>query len=227
MNKQECQKIFNLKKREYNVNEKYFIVEKIENLPKKSLYRFTKRLFDLVFSLVGLVFLIIPMIIISILIKVDSKGPIFYRQERLGKNFKKFYIIKFRSMRTDAEKKGPQWADKNDNRVTKFGNFLRKSRLDELPQLINILLGQMSFVGPRPEREVFYDEFRTYIEGFDQRLLIIQGLTGLAQINGGYDLLPEEKIIYDIEYIKRRSLWLDIKLIIKTVLVVFSHNGAR
>jgi len=127
----------------------------------------------------------------------------------------------------DAEKDGARWASKDDDRVTRVGKFLRSSRLDEFPQLFNILVGEMSFVGPRPEREVFYNEFKSYIDGFDQRLLIIPGLTGFAQINGGYDLLPEEKIIFDIEYIKKRSILMDLKLILETVLVVFSHDGAR
>ena len=218
---------FNEKKKEYDLGSGKYKIEKLETIPRKIIYRIIKRLFDFIVSFICIIICIIPMIIISVLIKIDSKGPVFYKQERLGKNKKPFKILKFRSMRIDAEKNGAQWADKDDSRVTKLGKRLRDSRLDEIPQLFNILLGQMSFVGPRPERKIFYDKFATYIDGFEQRMLIVPGLTGFAQINGGYDLKPEEKIIYDIEYIKKRSLWFDIKLFFATIVVVFSHEGAR
>jgi lipopolysaccharide/colanic/teichoic acid biosynthesis glycosyltransferase len=136
-------------------------------------------------------------------------------------------MYKFRSMRTDAEDDGPQWAQKDDERCTKFGKFLRKTRLDELPQVINILQGNMSLVGPRPERAYFYDEFEKYIPNFRQRLQVKPGLTGLAQVNGGYDLMPEEKLVYDLEYIENRSLWMDIVCMVKTVRLIFTHEGAR
>jgi lipopolysaccharide/colanic/teichoic acid biosynthesis glycosyltransferase len=167
------------------------------------------------------------MLIIALVIRLDSTGPALFTQERLGKNGKPFIMIKFRSMRMDAEVNGPQWADKNDCRCTKVGRFLRKSRLDELPQLVNILMGEMSFVGPRPERACFYDEFEQYIPHFRQRLQVQPGLTGHAQVNGGYELKPEEKIVYDLEYIAKRSVKMDLQCIWKTVLVVFSHDGAR
>ena len=186
-----------------------------------------KRLFDVVVAFVALAVLYIPMLIIALVIRLDSAGPALFMQERLGKNGKPFIMIKFRSMRMDAEANGPQWAEKNDYRCTKVGRFLRKSRLDELPQLVNILLGEMSFVGPRPERACFYDEFEKYIPHFRQRLLVQPGLTGLAQVNGGYELKPEEKIVFDLKYIENRSAKMDIKCIWKTVLVVFSHDGAR
>ena len=130
-------------------------------------------------------------------------------------------------MVVDAEKNGPQWAEKDDDRCTKVGRFLRATRLDELVQLFNILKGDMSFVGPRPERECFYNKFEQYIPGFSQRLYVVPGLTGVAQINGGYDLEPQEKVIWDLKYIKSRSFLLDLKVIFKTVCVVFTHNGAR
>ena len=135
--------------------------------------------------------------------------------------------MKFRSMRLDAEENGPQWADKDDPRCTHLGRVLRKSRLDELPQLWNILKGDMSFVGPRPERKCFYDEFETYIHGFHNRLIVKPGLTGWAQVNGGYDLKPEEKIVYDMEYIQSCSIGMDLKCLLKTVRLVFTHVGAR
>ncbi len=218
---------FYSKLNEYQIDNNKYVIEIVNNIEKKIIYTSVKRLFDLIMAIIAIIILLIPMILISLVIKCDSKGPIFYKQERLGKNRKPFYIIKFRSMIIDAEKDGARWASKDDDRVTRVGKFLRSSRLDELPQLFNILVGEMSFVGPRPEREVFYNEFKSYIDGFDQRLLIIPGLTGFAQINGGYDLLPEEKIIFDIEYIKKRSILMDLKLILETVLVVFSHDGAR
>lgn len=197
-------------------------------IKKKIVYRFIKRLFDFLLSLIGLIICLIPMIIIAIIVKCSSKGGAFYKQKRLGYKGKEFTLIKFRSMRKDAEAQGAQWSKGDDDpRITKVGRFLRKTRLDELPQLINILLGQMSIVGPRPERQVFYEEFEKYIHGFNQRLLVKPGLTGWAQVNGGYDLKPEEKIIYDIHYMKHRSLWMDLKCIIKTVVVVFTHEGAK
>jgi lipopolysaccharide/colanic/teichoic acid biosynthesis glycosyltransferase len=190
-------------------------------------YLFVKRLADVILAFLGLAVLYIPMLIIALVIRLDSTGPALFTQERLGKNGKPFIMIKFRSMRMDAEVNGPQWADKNDCRCTKVGRFLRKSRLDELPQLVNILMGEMSFVGPRPERACFYDEFEQYIPHFRQRLQVQPGLTGHAQVNGGYELKPEEKIVYDLEYIAKRSVKMDLQCIWKTVLVVFSHDGAR
>lgn len=197
-------------------------------VPKQNaFYSFIKRLFDIVFSFTALCFCIVPMLIIAVFIVIDSPGKVFYLQERLGKNGKPFMLIKFRSMIANAEEDGAQWAQEDDPRCTRVGRFLRASRLDELPQFLNILLGQMSFVGPRPERKCFYDEFEKTIHGFSYRLRVTPGLTGLAQVNGGYDLLPEEKIVYDMDYIATRSLLLDAKCILKTVLVVFNHNGAR
>lgn len=190
-------------------------------------YLFVKRSFDVVMSLAALLILAMPMALIALLIRLDSPGPAFFRQERLGKDGRPFIILKFRSMRLDAEKNGPQWADKDDPRCTRLGSILRKSRLDEIPQLWNILKGEMSFVGPRPERQCFYEEFETYIHGFSKRLLVKPGLTGYAQVNGGYELKPEEKIVYDIEYIHKQSVLMDLWCIFKTVKLVFTHEGAR
>ena len=190
-------------------------------------YFFCKRVLDLLMAVVAFVICLLPMIVIGILIKLDSEGPIIYSQERLGKYGKPFMIYKFRSMVLTAEAEGPRWADADDKRCTKVGRILRKSRLDELPQLINILKGEMSFVGPRPERAYFYDKFESYIPGFWKRMAVIPGLTGLAQVSGGYDLSPEEKLRYDMEYIQKRSFWMDIKCMVKTVRLVFTHEGAR
>lgn len=190
-------------------------------------YLWAKRLFDILFAIIVGTVLLIPMIIIGLLVKWDSKGPAIFKQERLGLNGKPFIMYKFRSMHVDAESAGPRWADKNDARCTKLGKYLRKTRLDELPQVINILNGTMSVVGPRPERACFYDQFETYIPGFRQRLQVKPGLTGYAQVNGGYELLPEEKLTYDMEYIAKRSMWLDLVCIIKTVRLIFTCEGAR
>ena len=190
-------------------------------------YLLAKRMFDVVVATVAGVLLLIPMLILAVLICMDSKGPALFCQERLGEHGKPFVMYKFRSMHLDAEVNGPQWAEKDDDRCTRVGKFLRSSRLDELPQLINILKGEMSFVGPRPERAYFYDEFEKYIPNFRDRLLVRPGLTGYAQVNGGYELLPEEKIVYDMEYIANRGMKMDIVCILKTIGVVFSHDGAR
>lgn len=191
------------------------------------MFLLVKRCIDVVGAMVAGAVLLVPMIIIALAIRLDSEGPALFRQERLGKDGKPFIMLKFRSMRLDAEAEGPQWAESDDARCTRLGHCLRKCRLDELPQLWNILVGEMSFVGPRPERACFYDQFETYIHGFRNRLAVKPGLTGLAQVNGGYDLRPEEKIVYDMEYIRTQSLMLDMKCILKTVKLVFTHEGAR
>lgn len=205
-----------------------FFVEELGEIENKPIYDFVKRLFDVAISVLGLVVLIIPMAIIGIAIKCSSKGCILYNQERLGYKGKKINVIKFRTMYSNAEQNGAQWSDgDNDERIFPFGKILRKFRLDELPQLWCILKGDMSIVGPRPERECFHDAFETYIHGFSERLKVKPGLTGHAQINGGYNLKPEEKIIYDVEYIKNRSFWFDLKIIFGTIKVVFTHEGAK
>ncbi len=206
---------------------KTFTVPDIGKVKRKPLYSVCKRLFDIVFSLIGLIVLAIPMLVIAIIIRKGSKGKAIFSQERWGKDKKTFTIYKFRTMNLDAEEGGPKWAEKSDCRCTKIGHTLRRTRLDELPQLWNILKGDMSFVGPRPEREFFYNEFEKYINGFTQRTKVIPGLTGWAQVNGGYDLSPEEKIVYDMEYIEKRSFALDLKCIYLTVRIVFTGNGAR
>ncbi len=211
----------------YEITDEYFIDEP-QNVQKSIFYSITKRLFDLVVSLFSLVFLCIPMAVIAVIVRLDSEGGAIYKQERLGKNGKPFNIIKFRTMIKDSEINGAQWSEGDDDpRITKIGKFLRKTRLDELPQLWCIFTGKMSFVGPRPERECFYNEFEKYIHGFKHRLLVVPGLTGHAQVNGGYDLKPEEKIYFDMEYIEKRSLVMDLKIIFQTIFVVFSFDGAK
>lgn len=205
-----------------------YYVEQLGDIPHKPIYSFFKRLFDIFFSLLMIILLALPMLAIAVAVKITSKGSVLYFQERLGLRGRKFRIIKFRTMDRNAEDAGAQWSEGDDDeRITRFGRFLRKTRLDELPQLWCILAGTMSFVGPRPERECFCIAFEKYVHGFSERLKVKPGLTGLAQINGGYDLRPEEKVLYDVEYIKKRSLWLDIKIIFGTFSVVFRRKGAK
>ena len=191
------------------------------------LFSVYQRSLDIVLSLIGLLVGVPIMIIFGILIKLEDKGPMTYKQERMGKGGKRFYIYKLRSMRTDAEKFGAKWAEKDDPRITKVGRFIRKTRIDEIPQLFNILKGDMSIIGPRPERPSFTIEFNEEIPGFINRLAIKPGLTGWAQVNGGYEITPEEKLVEDLYYIRNRSILLDMKILLKTVKVVLTGDGAR
>ena len=211
----------------YEKRGEYF-VDDIGEVDNRTAYCAVKRMFDIVMSLIAIIVLAVPMIIIAIAIKITSDGTVLYKQERLGLDGKPFMIVKFRTMDMDAEANGARWsAGDDDPRIFPLGRFLRKTRLDELPQLWNILKGELSIVGPRPERECFYKEFETYIHGFSNRLKVKPGLTGLAQVNGGYDLKPEEKIVFDIEYIRKRSFLMDLGIILKTVGVVVFGRGAK
>lgn len=211
----------------YDCDEEYY-VESLGEVKTKFLYACFKRVFDIVFALVFIVILALPMLAIALWVKCSSEGTVLYHQERLGLGGKKIDVIKFRSMRMDAEQDAIRWSMGDDDpRITKVGRFLRKSRLDELPQLWCILKGDMSVVGPRPEREAYYERFEQYIHGFSERLKVKPGLTGLAQVRGGYYLMPQEKILYDVEYIKKRSVWLDMKIVFETIAVVFTHEGAK
>lgn len=197
-----------------------YAVEKITYLPSKPVYGFIKRTVDIIASLIGIIILLIPMLIAYICVAVTSKGKPIYRQARLGLGGKRFYIYKFRTMYENAEENGIRWSTGDDDeRLTEVGRVLRRIKFDEIPQLFNCLAGDLSLVGPRPEREIFYECFETYIPGFSQRLMVKPGITGLAQITGLF-LKPEEKIVYDIEYIKNRSMWLDIKILVSTIGVI-------
>ncbi|WP_239984954.1 sugar transferase [Sporolactobacillus pectinivorans] len=190
-------------------------------------YLHLKRLADVFLAATGLVFAIPIILVFSILIVIETPGPIFYAQERLGKNGKKFLLIKLRSMRKDAEKAGAKWAAAHDPRVTGIGRIIRKTRIDELPQLFSVLKGDMSLVGPRPERPMFTEKFEREIPGFKSRLMVKPGLTGLAQVSGGYDLSPRQKLMYDLEYIRNLSPKLELEILLKTVRVVLTGEGAR
>ena len=166
----------------------------------------------------------------AIIIKLTSKGPIFYNQERVGMNGKPFTIYKFRSMRTDAEKDGAKWATQNDNRITPIGKFIRKTRIDELPQLVNVLKGEMSMVGPRPERPLFVKKLQEEIPYYDMRHIMRPGLSGWAQVRYRYGSSIEdshEKLRYDLYYIKNYTLFLDLTILLETTKVVLFGSGAR
>ena len=198
------------------------------NNNEKLIYSIYKRMLDILASIIGLIVGIPLIAIFGLIVKMEDRGPIFYKQERLGKNLKVFYIYKIRSMRVDAEKiGGAQWAQKDDPRITKTGKFIRKTRIDEIPQLFNILKGDMSLIGPRPERPELTYKFEKEIPGFIKRLKVKPGLTGLAQVNGGYEITPNEKLKWDLIYIKNRNIIMDIKIILKTVRVIFTGDGAR
>jgi len=218
---------------------------------------FFKRGIDIIGSIVGLILTAPFFALLPILIKLDSPGPVFYRQSRVGHNRRTgerrssdgstlgrssrdrrrrnlkgrpFEVIKFRTMVADAERKcGPVWATKNDPRITRLGSFMRKTRLDEIPQFINVFKGQMSLVGPRPERPMFVEELSTQVENYDKRLQVKPGLTGLAQVENGYDSSVSsvvKKVHYDLTYIQNWSVWQDIKIMLKTVVVVVTGKGA-
>jgi sugar transferase (PEP-CTERM system associated) len=189
-----------------------------------------KRLFDITASLILLLVAFPVMLLTMLAIYLDDRGPVFYRQIRVGQNWKLVKIMKFRSMRVDAEKNGAQFAQKNDDRVTRMGNFIRKTRIDELPQLINVLRGDMSFVGPRPERPEFVEEFSTSIPYYAERHRVKPGITGWAQISYPYGASEKdtiEKFQYDLYYVKNYSLFLDFSILLQTAEVVLWGKGAR
>lgn len=186
-----------------------------------------KRMIDVLFAGALLAITSPILVLLMVLIRLESKGPAIYVQERVGYMGKSFYIYKLRSMVSDAEKNGPQWASRNDARVTRIGGFIRRTRLDELPQLINVLRGEMSLIGPRPEREPFVKQFNERIPGFYMRVYMKPGLTGLAQVNGGYELTPEEKFKMDIEYINHHNPKMETQIFFKTIMVVLTGSGAR
>jgi len=192
-----------------------------------SAYRIIKRGIDFFISIVLLIPAMLLCSISALFIILETKGNPLYIQERVGLNGKRFKIYKLRSMYLDAEKDGYQWAMKNDDRITKVGYYIRKTRIDELPQLVNILKGDMAFIGPRPERPEFIKEFLQDIPDFNDRLVIKPGITGWAQVNGGYELTPKEKLEYDKYYIEHESLYLDVLILLKTIQVVFTGYGSR
>ena len=190
-------------------------------------YESIKSSIEFIFSLLLLIIIVPICILACIAIYVELRVNPIYTQKRVGLNGRVFKIYKLRSMYIDAEKDGPKWASENDERITKIGRIIRKTRIDELPQLVNILKRDMSFIGPRPERPEFIKEFIKYIPDFNDRLLVKPGITGWAQVNGGYSLTPKEKLEFDKYYIKNRGFKLDLLILIKTIIVIFTRHGAR
>jgi exopolysaccharide biosynthesis polyprenyl glycosylphosphotransferase len=200
----------------------------LEIVPMKQWQVSMKRFFDIVLSLFVIICFSWLYLILSILVKCTSKGPIIFKQERIGKNGKKFYIYKFRTMYVDAEKNGPALSSENDPRVTKFGRFLRKTRLDELPQFFNVLKGEMSIVGPRPEREYYIQQIIQKAPHYKLLHKIKPGITSWGQVKYGYAENVDqmvERMKYDILYLKNMSVLLDLKILIHTILVVIQGKG--
>ena len=211
-----------------NVNPDWLIYS--DGFQKEKITLLAKRLMDFSVSLVGLI-LTLPIIAISaLIIKLESTGPVLYSQERVGKKGKTFWIYKFRSMTCDAEKNGPVWAEENDCRVTRFGSFIRKIRIDEIPQLWNILKGEMSFVGPRPERPYFVEQLKKKIPYYSLRYNVKPGLSGWAQISYRYGASEEDalrKLEYDLYYIKNLSFRMDVMIAFQTIKIILFQKGSR
>jgi lipopolysaccharide/colanic/teichoic acid biosynthesis glycosyltransferase len=194
----------------------------------RELNLFIKRIIDILGSLIGMIILLPLFVIIAILIKLTSEGPVFFRQERLGKDGKVFKILKFRTMVVNAEKIGDglKVKSENDSRITKIGRFLRATSLDELPQLWNVFIGQMSLVGPRPPATYFpYDGYENYPDWTKKRFLMRPGMTGLAQVTVRNSVSWDEKIIIDNKYIDSFNIWLDIKILFFTIFKVIKAEN--
>lgn len=212
-----------------HIGSQWYVALPFESRPFSTLGHMAKRAIDILCGLViGVVFLI-ALPFIALAIKLDSRGPVFYRQERMGLHGKVFTVVKFRSMVADAERDGKaQWATKNDARITRVGRIMRKTRLDELPQVINVIKGDMSMVGPRPERPQFIEKLQRQIPFYRTRLAAKPGLTGWAQVSYGYGATVEDALIklqYDLYYIKHQSPWFDLKILLRTVGVVLKMKG--
>ena len=188
-------------------------------------YCYIKRLFDIITASIGLIISLPLTIPAALVIKLESRGPIIFTQDRIGKNGNVFSLYKFRTMIKNAEKRtGPVLSDKNDSRVTKAGKILRKTRIDEIPQLYNVLKGDMSLIGPRPERPHFVDKYEEEIDNYKYRHQIMCGITGLAQVYGYYSSDPEEKLRLDLLYANKHNLFLDLKILLHTIKVVFMEH---
>jgi exopolysaccharide biosynthesis polyprenyl glycosylphosphotransferase len=206
----------------------YFLHQKAFSILSNKRTQITKRLVDIVSAILLLLITLPLALMTAVFIKLESPGPVLYKQKRTGQYNKEFKVYKFRSMRSDAEKDGAQWASKNDARVTKIGKFIRKTRIDEIPQLINVLQGSMSVVGPRPEREVFIRDLEKEIPYYRFRHAVKPGVTGLAQVKYPYGASVEDAIWkhkYDIHYIKHHSSMLDFKILLLTVKTVLFGMG--
>ena len=193
-------------------------------------YSVTRRTLDVIGSLLLLAFTFPLLLIVACLIKLDSSGPVLYRQCRVGLHGRPFTLLKFRSMRVDAEATGPCWAANGDPRITRIGAFIRATRLDEVPQLLNVLRGEMSLVGPRPERPHFAGQLATVIPRYDERVNVLPGITGWAQINYPYGASVADaraKLAFDLFYIHNRALLFDLRILLRTIPVILFRIGAR
>jgi len=198
---------------------------KLRSEPLREREKVTKRLVDLIFSIFALIFSAPLMLLFPLIIKLESKGPILYRQKRVGLKEKIYEVYKFRSMFENAEAEtGPILATQNDERVTRVGSFLRRSHLDELPQFLNILKGEMSLVGPRPERPAFVKRFDREIRGYSRRFAVKPGITGLAQLYGRYETSAGKKLKYDLAYINNWSLGLDLKILFLSLEIILRRR---
>ncbi|MFC6858608.1 sugar transferase [Zunongwangia atlantica] len=211
-----------------NVDHDFYRYFPFSRSNQNKFYLFGLRFFDILISILGLCIglVLTPFLLLGNI--VGNRGPLFYTQERIGQNGKPFKIIKFRTMVKDAEAEGPRYAEKNDYRTTPFGKFMRRARIDEIPQFFNLLKGEMSLIGPRPERPVFVQELSHSIPFYNIRHVIKPGLTGWAQVKGDYsgeEAGALEKLQYDLFYIKHRSLFLDLNIILKTLSTVLSMRG--
>jgi exopolysaccharide biosynthesis polyprenyl glycosylphosphotransferase len=190
-----------------------------------------RRGFDILLGSVLLLATLPLLLITALAIKLDSPGPVFYRQERVGRGGRVFTLFKFRSMRQDAEAAGaPVWASQRDDRVTRVGRIIRLTRIDEIPQVLNVLRGDMAFVGPRPERPAFVEQLGRIIPHYNDRAVVKPGITGWAQVNYPYGASVEDarmKLAYDLYYVRRRSLFLDLLILVATVRVVLFQEGSR
>lgn len=201
-----------------------------DGFKRSAIFKKVKRVFDILASILTLIILSPIGILVALAIKMDSPGSIFYSQERVGEDGKIFKLLKFRSMFVSAEENGPVWAKIGDERITRVGRIIRKLRLDEIPQVFNVLKGEMSFVGPRPERPFFVEILKEEIPFYSQRHVIKPGITGWAQIRYSYGASKEDalqKLKYDLYYIKHMSLILDLIIIFETIKIVFLGKGAR
>jgi len=202
----------------------------VDEIELKKLYLNLKRVLDTILILISLPISLPLFLVTCLAIKIDSRGPVFFRQERVGQNGKIFKMVKFRSMRVDSEKHGNKFAEKNDVRITRVGRFIRKYRIDEIPQFWNIIKGEMSLIGPRPEQVVFAKSFEEKISYYAYRHLVKPGITGWAQVIHGYAYNVEntyEKLEYDLYYIKYLSFWFDVQILLKTLKTIFTGFGSR
>ena len=193
-------------------------------------YEVSRRALDVIGSLLLLAFAVPLLLLVAFLIRVNSTGPVLYRQSRVGLHGRIFTMLKFRSMRVDAEVAGPCWATDRDPRMTRIGAFIRATRLDEVPQLLNVLRGEMSLVGPRPERPHFVQQLAAIIPRYNERTHVLPGITGWAQINYPYGASVEDaraKLAFDLFYINNRALLLDLRILLRTIPVVLFRIGAR